>query len=44
MPRVVAYRYANNATVVVSYASVPLTKRVLPIYEFGKTIYYTMPR
>ncbi len=40
----VAYRYANNATVVVSYASVPLTKRVLPIYEFGKTIYYTMPR
>ena len=40
----VAYRYANNATVVVSYACVPLTKRVLPIYEFGKTIYYTMPR
>ncbi len=40
----VAYRYANNATVVVSYASVPLTKRVLPIYEFGKTIYYTIPR
>lgn len=40
----VAMRYANNATVVVSYASEPLAKRVLPIFEFGATVYYAMPR
>lgn len=40
----IAYRYANNATVVVSYAGEPLTSRILPIFEFGETVYYTMPR
>lgn len=40
----VAYRYANNATVVVSLAQEVLATRVLPIYEFGETIYYAMPK
>ena len=40
----VAYRYANNATVVVSLAQEVLATRVLPIYEFGQTIYYAMPK
>lgn len=39
----VAYRYANNATVVVSYAQQKLASRVLPIFEFGKTVYYAAP-
>ena len=40
----VTYRYANNATVVVSLAQEVLATRVLPIYEFGQTIYYAMPK
>ena len=40
----VAYRYANNAMVVVSCGHKALTTRILPIYEFGKTVYYTSPR
>lgn len=40
----VAYRYANNATVVVSYAQEVLARRVLPIFEFGETVYYVMPK
>lgn len=40
----VAYRYANNATVAVSLAQKVLATRILPIYEFGETIYYANPR
>ena len=40
----VAYRYANNATVVVSFAQEVLARRVLPIFEFGETIYFVMPK
>ena len=40
----VAYRYANNATVVVSYAQEVLARRVLPIFEFGETVYFVMPK
>jgi hypothetical protein len=40
----VAYRYANNATVTVSHAQQKLVSRVLPIFEFGETVYYVMPR
>ena len=40
----VAYRYANNATVVVSHAQEKLATRVLPIFEFGETVYFTMPK
>ena len=36
----VMYRYANNATVIISLGQQVLTSRVLPIYEFGKTICY----
>lgn len=36
----VSYRYANNATVVVSLGQQLLTSRVLPIYEFGQTVVY----
>ena len=39
----VAYRYANNATVTVSLAQNVLATRILPIYEFGETIYYAKP-
>ena len=40
----VAYRYANNATVVVSHAQNKLASRVLPIFEFGETVYFVMPK
>jgi hypothetical protein len=40
----VAYRYANNATVVVSFAQDALARRVLPIFEFGETVYFVMPK
>lgn len=40
----VAYRYANNANVVVSYAQEVLVRRVLPIFEFGETVYFVMPK
>lgn len=39
----VAYRYANNATVSVSYAQQRLASRVLPIFEFGETVMYLKP-
>lgn len=34
----ISYRYANNATVIVTLGQKLLNSRVLPIYEFGKTI------
>ena len=40
----VAYRYANNANVVVSFAQEVLARRVLPIFEFGETVYFVMPK
>ena len=40
----VAYRYANNATVVVSFAQEVLARRGLPIFEFGETVYFVMPK
>lgn len=40
----VAYRYANNANVVISFAQEVLARRVLPIFEFGETIYFVMPK
>jgi hypothetical protein len=40
----VAYRYANNATVVVSFAQDVLARRVLPIFEYGETVYFVMPK
>ena len=40
----VAYRYANNANVVVSLAQQKLASRVLPIYEFGETVYFAIPK
>lgn len=40
----VAYRYANNANVVVSFAQKVLARRVLPIFEFGETVYFVMPK
>ena len=40
----VAYRYANNANVVVSFVQEVLARRVLPIFEFGETVYFVMPK
>ena len=40
----VAYRYANNANVLVSFAQEVLARRVLPIFEFGETVYFVMPK
>lgn len=40
----VAYRYANNANVVISFAQEVLARRVLPIFEFGETVYFVMPK
>lgn len=40
----VAYRYANNANVAVSFAQEVLARRVLPIFEFGETVYFVMPK
>lgn len=34
----VQYRYANNAEVTLSIGHVVISKRVLPIYEFGRTV------
>ena len=39
-----AYRYANNANVTVSFAQEVLARRVLPIFEFGETVYFVMPK
>uniref|UniRef100_UPI004055D6E8 DUF4831 family protein n=1 Tax=Alistipes sp. TaxID=1872444 RepID=UPI004055D6E8 len=41
---VVAYRYANNAEVSLTLGQELITRRVLPIYEFGKTVMYLLPR
>ena len=40
---VVAYRYANNAEVLVSLGQDLLVRRILPIYEFGQTVMYLQP-
>ena len=40
---VVAYRYANNAEVLVSLGQELLVRRILPIYEFGQTVMYLQP-
>ena len=40
----VAYRYANNAEVVVALGQEVLARRILPIYEFGHTVMYLNPR
>ena len=40
----VAYRYANNANVTLSLAQNKLASRVLPIFEFGETVYFVMPK
>ena len=40
----VAYRYAIYAKVVVSFAQEVLARRVVPIFEFGETVYYVMPK
>ena len=37
----VEYRYANNASVGVTIGQQKYAERVLPIYEFGKTVKYT---
>ena len=39
----VAYRYANNCEVVVTYGQEKLARRILPIYEFGATVMYLNP-
>lgn len=40
---VVAYRYANNAEVVVSLGQEILVRTILPIYEFGETVMFLLP-
>lgn len=40
----VAYRYANNCTVMVTYGQQQLVSRILPIYEFGATVMYLNPQ
>lgn len=39
----IVYRYANNATVTIALADDMLCRRVLPIFEFGRTVYYKKP-
>lgn len=39
----IVYRYANNATVTVVLSGDMLCRRVLPIYEFGRSVYYKKP-
>lgn len=39
----VAYRYANNAEVIIGLGQQVLTRRILPIYEFGKTVMFVAP-
>ena len=40
----VEYRYANNADVAVALGNDILVRRVLPIYEFGRTVMFLQPR
>lgn len=39
----IVYRYANNATVTVALSGDMLCRRVLPIFEFGRSVYYKKP-
>ena len=39
----IVYRYANNAMVTVALSGDMLCRRVLPIFEFGTTVYYKKP-
>lgn len=40
----VAYHYANNAEVSVMLGQEVLTRRILPIYEFGATVMFANPK
>jgi hypothetical protein len=40
----VAYRYANNSDVAVAYGNEILSRRILPIYEFGATVMFLQPK
>ena len=39
----VAYRYANNAEVVVALGQQVVARRILPLYEFGQTVMFLQP-
>lgn len=39
----IVYRYANNSLVTVALTDDVLCRRILPIYEFGRTVYYKKP-
>lgn len=39
----VAYRYANNAEVVVALGQQVVARRILPLYEFGQTVMFLHP-
>ena len=40
----VAYRYANNAEVIVALGGDLLARNILPLYEFGETVMFLQPR
>ncbi|MBO5833254.1 MAG: DUF4831 family protein [Alistipes sp.] len=40
----VAYRYANNAEVKVAFGGEVIACRILPLYEFGKTVMFLQPK
>lgn len=40
----VAYRYANNAEVIVALGGEVLVRNILPLYEFGETVMFLQPR
>ena len=40
----VAYRYANNAEVIVALGGEVLARNILPLYEFGETVMFLQPR
>ena len=40
----VAYRYANNAEVIVALGGDVLARNILPLYEFGETVMFLQPR
>lgn len=40
----VAYRYANNAEVVLALGGDVLARNILPLYEFGETVMFLQPR
>lgn len=40
----VAYRYANNAEVIVALGGDVLARNILPLYEFGETVIFQQPR